>query len=304
MRLIFMGTPDFAVPTLAALIEAGHEIAAVYTRAPKQAGRGLADRPSPIHRFAVERGLTVHCPSSLKSSEEQATFRAHGAEAAVVVAYGLILPTGILAAPRHGCLNVHASLLPRWRGAAPIQRAIMAGDRVTGISIMRMNEGLDEGPVCLAAEVPIAPESTAGMLHDRLAVEGARMAAGALERLTQGSLICVAQSEAGILYARKIDKAETHIDFAQPAERVRNHIHGLAPFPGAWCRLAGQRIKILHCETATASGTPGTSLDDHLTIACGQGAVRLLTLQREGKAPLDAAALLRGFPVPAGSVAG
>ena len=215
-----MGTPDFAVPTLAALIEAGHDIAAVYTRAPKQAGRGLADRPSPIHRFAAERGLTVHCPSSLKSSEEQAAFRAHRAEAAVVVAYGLILPPGILEAPRHGCLNVHASLLPRWRGAAPIQRAIMAGDRVTGVSIMRMSAGLDEGPVCLATEVPITPETTAGMLHDRLA-RGRRAAwrAGALGKLANGSLVCVEQPEAGVVYARKIDKAETHIDFAQPAER-------------------------------------------------------------------------------------
>ncbi|CAN5289532.1 methionyl-tRNA formyltransferase [soil metagenome] len=301
MRLIFMGTPDFAVPTLEALCAAGHDIAAVYTRPPKQAGRGLAERPSPVHRFASAHQIEVRCPRSLKSEADQAAFGDLKAHAAIVVAYGLLLPPAILSAPRLGCFNVHASLLPRWRGAAPIQRAIMAGDAATGISIMRMSAGLDEGPVCLAAAVSISPETTAGVLHDQLAAGGARLAVEAVNALANGSLTCKEQPEDGVTYARKIDKAETHIDIAQSAAAVRNHIHGLSPFPGAWCRINGQRIKILRCETTPDSGPPGTVLDDCLTIACGVGALRLLILQREGKGPLDAAAFLRGFPAPQGT---
>jgi methionyl-tRNA formyltransferase len=303
MRIVFMGTPDFAVPTLAALLAAGHEVAAVYTRAPRPAGRGMEERRSPVHIFAEGAGLAVLTPRSLKGEAEQVALLAHRADAGVVVAYGLILPPRVLGAPRHGCFNLHASALPRWRGAAPINRAVMAGDAATAASIMRMEEGLDTGPVCLAEPVPIAPDMTAGELHDALAQSGARLMAQAVADLGRGALVCTAQAEAGVTYAAKIDKAETAIDFTRPAQEVHNHVRGLSPFPGAWF-AAGEkreRIKVLRTRIAAGSGEPGSVLDAALTVACGEGAVQLLELQRAGKRPMPAAKLLRGFQLPAGT---
>lgn len=301
MRLVFMGTPDFAVATLAALVAAGHEIACVYSQPPRPAGRGLAERPSPVQAFAAARGIEVRTPVSLKSPDEQARLAALRPDAAVVVAYGLILPKPILDAPRRGCFNVHASLLPRWRGAAPIQRAIMAGDAETGVTIMRMEEGLDTGPVCRVARVAIGPLTTAQTLHDELAATGARLM---VEVLAQDPIACTPQPAEGVTYAPKIGKAEAKIDFGRTAEEVRNHIHGLSPFPGAWFLVNGHRIKALLCEVVDATGEPGTVLDDRLVIACGARAIRLLRLQREGRGAMDADTFLRGFPVPAGTWAG
>ena len=301
MRLVFMGTPDFAVATLAALIEAGHEIACVYSQPPRPAGRGMAERPSPVHSFASARGIEVRTPASLTSPEEQDRFAALGCDAAVVVAYGLILPKPVLEAPRRGCFNVHASLLPRWRGAAPIQRAIMAGDPEAGVTIMRMEEGLDTGPMCKVGRVPIGPLSTAQSLHDELASLGARLM---VEVLGEEEITCAPQPADGVTYAAKIGKAEAKIDFARDAEAVRNHIHGLSPFPGAWFLVNGQRLKALLCEVVDGTGEPGAFLDDRLAVACGRGAIRLLRLQREGKGAMDADTFLRGFPVPAGTRAG
>jgi methionyl-tRNA formyltransferase len=300
MRLVFMGTPDFAVETLKALTGAGHEICCVYSQPPRPAGRGMAERPSPVHAFAAAKGIEVRTPTSLKSPEEQARFAALGADAAVVVAYGLLLPKPVLDAPRLGCFNVHASLLPRWRGAAPIQRAIMAGDAETGVTIMRMEEGLDTGPMCKVGRVPIKPETTAQTLHDALAELGARLM---VEVLAQQTIACTPQPVEGVSYAKKIDKAEARVDFSRPAEDVRNHIHGLSPFPGAWFQARGKRIKVLACEVIAVTGTPGSFIDDRLAIACGTSAVRLLRLQREGKGAMEAEEFLRGFPIPAGTVA-
>jgi len=300
MRLIFMGTPEFAVATLAALIAAGHDIACVYSQPPRPAGRGMAERLSPVHAFAAAQNIEVRIPVSLKSDGEQRQFAGLAADAAVVVAYGLLLPRAVLAAPRLGCFNVHASLLPRWRGAAPIQRAIMAGDAETGVTIMRMEEGLDTGPMCRTARIAIAPDATAQTLHDELAALGARLM---VEVLAQAEIACTPQPSEGVTYARKIDKAEAKIDFAQPAVAVRNHIHGLSPFPGAWFTANGARIKVLACEVAEGSGPPGQFLDGRLRVACGTGAVRLLRLQREGKGAMDAGTFLRGFPVAGGTVA-
>ncbi len=301
MRLIFMGTPDFAVDTLKALMEAGHEVASVYSQPPRPAGRGMAERPSPVHAFAASRGIEVRTPLSLKDPREQARFAELKPDAAVVVAYGLLLPKAVLDAPRIGCFNVHASLLPRWRGAAPIQRAIMSGDRETGVTIMRMEEGLDTGPMCKVGRLAITPGTTAQSLHDGLASLGARLM---VKTLAQKEIACVPQPWEGITYAKKIDKAEARIDFTKSADEVRNHIHGLSPFPGAWFQVSGTRVKVLLCEVVDGSGTPGTFLDDHLTIACGSGAVRLLKLQREGKGAMEAEDFLRGFPVPAGAETG
>jgi methionyl-tRNA formyltransferase len=303
MRIVFMGTPDFAVPTLAALLAAGHDVAAVYTRAPRPAGRGMDERKSAIHLHAERAGLAVLTPRSLKGEPEQQAFAAHRAAAGIVVAYGLILPRAVLEAPRHGCLNLHASALPRWRGAAPIQRAVMAGDAATAATIMRMDEGLDTGPVCLAEPVPIGAETTAGELHDALAERGARLMVEALARLERGALACTPQPEAGVTYAAKIDKAETAIDFTRPSSEVHNHVRGLSPFPGAWLAVGAkaERIKVLRTRIAPGSGAPGTVLDDALTVACGEGAVQLLELQRAGKKPMSAAELLRGFPMPKGT---
>ena len=300
MRLVFMGTPDFAVSTLKALIAAGHEIACVYSQPPRPAGRGMAERPSPVHAFAAAQGIEVRTPLTLKDAAEQARFADLNADAAVVVAYGLLLPKPVLDAPRLGCFNVHASLLPRWRGAAPIQRAIMSGDADSGVTIMRMEEGLDTGPMCKVERLAITPATTAQTLHDDLAALGARLM---VEALADPYLSCEPQPEAGVTYAKKIDKAEARIDFTRRAEEVRNHIHGLSPFPGAWFPVKGTRIKVLLCEVVDGTGTPGTFLDDRLTIACGSGAIRLLRLQREGKGAMNATEFLRGFPIPSGTEA-
>ncbi len=298
MRLVFMGTPDFAATALAALLDAGHEVACVYSQPPRPAGRGLKDRPSPVHELALSKGIEVRTPASLKSQEEQQRFDALKADAAVVVAYGLLLPKSVLTAPRFGCFNIHASLLPRWRGAAPIQRAIMAGDTETGVTIMRMDEGLDTGPMMKRVSCPITDETTASSLHDELAKLGA---AAMLDALKQPDAAGEPQPTDGATYAAKISKAEAHIDFTKPTRNVLRHIHGLSPFPGAWFEIGGARVKALRCEFAEGQGKPGTALDDQLTIACSEGAVRLLEVQREGKGPMEARAFLRGFAIPAGT---
>ena len=300
MRLIFMGTPDFAVETLKALIAAGHEITCVYSQPPRPAGRGMAERPSPAHVFAAAQGIEVRIPVSLKVVDEQQRFAALNADAAIVVAYGLLLPKPVLDAPRLGCFNVHASLLPRWRGAAPIQRAIMAGDAETGVTIMRMEEGLDTGPMCKVGRLAITQETTAQSLHDDLAALGARLM---VEVLAQDEISCTQQPSDGVTYASKITKAEARIDFALTAEAVRNHIHGLSPFPGAWFMINGARLKVLACEVVDGAGEAGAFLDDRLAIACGKGTIRLLRLQREGKGAMDAETFLRGFPVARGTKA-
>ncbi len=297
MRIIFMGTPDFAVPTLTEIVSAGHDVVAVYTRAPKPAGRGQAERKSPVHETAEGFGLPVMTPRSLRNEAEQIAFAAFDADVAVVVAYGLILPRPILEAPRLGCLNLHGSLLPRWRGAAPIQRAVLAGDTRTGVMVMQMDEGLDTGPVALVDEMPIGPDTTAGELHDSMMVVGADLMGRALAALERGTLTFTPQSEAGVTYASKIDKSEARIDWSKPAEEVHNLIRGMSPFPGAWFEIenGGQvtRVKALRSTLAAGGGAPGTILP-HLTIACGDGGVRLVTVQREGKAAMDAATFLRG----------
>jgi methionyl-tRNA formyltransferase len=299
-RLVFMGTPAFAAETLKALIGAGHDIACVYSQPPRPAGRGMAERPTAVHAFAAAQGIEVRTPTSLKSREEQARFAALEADAGVVVAYGLLLPRPILDAQRLGCFNVHASLLPRWRGAAPIQRAIMAGDRESGVTIMRMEEGLDTGPMCKVGRLAITPATTAQSLHDELAALGAKLM---VEVLAQDEITATPQPADGVTYAKKIDKAEARIDFTQDAEAVRNHIHGLSPFPGAWFPVRGTRIKVLLCEVVPGHGTPGTFFDDDLAIACGSGAIRLLKLQREGKGAMESTDFLRGFPIAAGTEA-
>ncbi len=301
MRLVFMGTPDFAVATLKALIGAGHEIACVYSQPPRPAGRGMAERPSPVHAFAASKGIEVRTPTSLKSPEEQARFAALNADAAVVVAYGLLLPKPVLDAPRLGCFNVHASLLPRWRGAAPIQRAIMSGDAESGVTIMRMEEGLDTGPMCKVSRLAITPTTTAQSLHDELAALGARLM---IEVLMQDEIAAMPQPAEGVTYAKKIDKAEARIDFSKSADEVRDHIHGLSPFPGAWFSVSGTRIKVLLCEVVQCQGKPGSFLDDALTVACGSGAIKLLKLQREGKGAMEATDFLRGFPIARGTGTG
>ena len=298
MRLVFMGTPDFAVETLKALIGAGHEIACVYSQPPRPAGRGMAERPSPVHAYAAARGIEVRTPTSLKSAEELAHFAALNADAAVIVAYGLLLPKPVLDAPRLGCFNVHASLLPRWRGAAPIQRAIMSGDAWSGVTIMRMEEGLDTGPMCKVGRIAITPMTTAQSLHDELAALGSQLM---IEVLAQETITCTPQPSDGVTYAKKIDKAEARVDFTKNAAEVRNHIHGLSPFPGAWFEVNGTRVKALLCDVVQASAAPGTFIDDRLTIACGTGAIRLLKLQREGKGAMEAQDFLRGFPIAAGT---
>jgi methionyl-tRNA formyltransferase len=306
LRLIFMGTPDFAVPTLLELVAHGHEIVAVYTRAPKPGGRrGLQLQPTPVEQEARRLGIPVLTPTTLKTSEALAEFRAHNADAAVVVAYGMILPQAILDAPRYGCFNLHASLLPRWRGAAPINRAIMAGDAETGVMVMKMDVGLDTGDVAMAERLAITDTMTAADLHDALAPLGADLMVRAMGGLERGGLQLTKQSEDGVTYAAKIEKTEARIDWKRPAREVLRHIHGLSPFPGAWCEIAGSgepaRIKVLRCEPAQGSGAAGEVLDDQLTIACGDGAIRILELQREGKARMKAADFLRGTPLKAGA---
>jgi methionyl-tRNA formyltransferase len=301
LRLIFMGTPEFAVPTLMALAAAGHDIAAVYTRAPKPAGRGMELQPSPVAREARRLGLPVTTPNTLRDLDAQAAFAAHNADAAVVIAYGLILPKQILDAPRRGCFNVHASLLPRWRGAAPINRAIMAGDAETGVTIMKMDEGLDTGAMALAERTVIAPDMTAGGLHDVLARLGADLMTRTLVELERGTLTLTPQPQEGVTYAAKIDKNETRIDWAKPWRDVHNHIRGLSPLPGAWCEIEGARLKALRSTKGEGSGEPGTALDDRLTIACAEGAVRLTQVQRAGKQPMATDEFLRGTPVKPGT---
>ena len=304
MRIVFMGTPDFAVPTLSEIVGRGHEVVAVYTRAPAPAGRrGLDLTPSPVHAVAERFGLPVFTPKSLKGEEAADAFRAHDADVAVVVAYGLILPQAILDAPRLGCLNLHGSLLPRWRGAAPIQRAIMAGDKETGVAVMQMEAGLDTGPVGLVERIPIGPDMTAGELHDRMMVIGADLMGRALAALERGGLAFTPQPATGVEYAAKIEKAETRIDWTKPAQEVHDRIRGLSPFPGAWFPLGPEeaRVKVLRSTLADGSAAPGTVLDDRLTIACGTGAVRLVELQKAGKQPMGAETFLRGNAVPPGS---
>ena len=306
LRLIFMGTPDFAVPTLLNLIGQGHEIAAVYTRAPQPAGRGMDLRPSPVEREARRFGLPVLTPKSLRGDDALADFQSHGADAAVVVAYGLILPVPILEAVPLGCLNLHASLLPRWRGAAPINRAIMAGDAETAASIMRMEAGLDTGPVALVEQLPIGPDMTAGDLHDALARVGADLMGRALAALERDSLSFTPQPAEGVTYAHKIEKSETRIDWSQPWRAVHDHCRGLSPFPGAWFEIGegakAVRVKALRTARGEGSGAPGTVLDGSLTVACGEGSVRLVQVQRAGRQPMTAAEFLRGQALPAGTV--
>lgn len=306
LRIIFMGTPEFSVPTLRSLVDAGHQIVAVYTQPPRPGGRrGLDLQKSPVHQAAELLGLPVFTPLNFKAEEDRQQFRSFEADVAVVVAYGLLLPEAILTGTRLGCYNGHASLLPRWRGAAPIQRAIMAGDAETGMMVMQMEKGLDTGPVAMTAKVAIGENTTAGELHDSLMLAGARLMVQAMEKLDAGDLPLTPQAEEGVLYASKIDKAETRVDFSQPAQDVHNHIRGLSPFPGAWFEMQiggkAERVKVLGCEQASGMGEAGSALDDTLTIACGSGAVRLVRLQKAGGKPMLASDFLRGTPVPVGT---
>ena len=300
MRVIFMGTPDFATAALDALVASGHDIAVVYSQPPRPGGRrGRELTPTPVHARAEALGLPVRHPLSLRGPEAQAEFAAWGADIAVVAAYGLILPQVVLDAPTHGCLNIHASLLPRWRGAAPIQRAILAGDAETGVDIMRMEAGLDTGPVLAEARTPIGQEDTTGILTERLAKMGAGLIVRVLADLP--AFPEVAQGEDGVTYAKKIDKAEARLDFSRPAEELERQVRAFAPAPGAYFELAGERFKLLAAERVEGTGTPGTTLDDALTIACQSGAIRVARIQRAGKPEMESAALLRGLPIPAGT---
>ncbi len=306
LRLIFMGTPGFSVPTLRQIVAAGHDVTAVYTQPPRPAGRGMAERKSPVHLAADGLQLRVETPLNFNAASDQEKFCALEADAAVVVAYGLLLPPSVIDGTKLGCFNLHASKLPRWRGAAPIQRAIMSGDAVTAATVMRMDEGLDTGPICLEHRVRIGPDMTGDDLHDHLAASGADLMVEALAELEKGTLPEHQQPEDGVTYARKIEKSECQIDFSKSAEEVHNHIRGVAPFPGAWFMAtdsAGKkdRIKVLKSERAEGSGPTGTVLDDRLTIACGEGAVRLLQVQRAGRRISEADEFLRGFPLKKGA---
>ncbi|HEY8384410.1 MAG TPA: methionyl-tRNA formyltransferase [Microvirga sp.] len=304
LRVVFMGTPDFAVPTLAEIVGQGHEVAAVYTRAPAAAGRGMELKPSPVHRMADRFGLPVLTPKTLRTEEAADAFRAHGADVAVVVAYGMILPKAILDVPEFGCLNLHASLLPRWRGAAPIQRAVMAGDRETGIAVMRMEEGLDTGPVAMVERVAITPDMNAGELHDRLMGLGADLMVRALAALSRGGLGFTPQPEEGVTYAKKITNEDGRIDWTRPAAAIHDQVRGLSPFPGAFFTAdfgkGSERVKVLRTASAEGAGAPGTLLDAGGTVACGEGALRLLQVQPAGKQPMGADEFLRGRRMGAG----
>jgi len=300
LRLAFMGTPDFAVPTLAELIAQGHDIACVYSQPPRPKGRGMALEPGPVHAFAEKHGIAVRTPLSLKGEAEQATFAALDLDAAIVVAYGLLLPKPILDAPRLGCFNLHGSLLPRWRGAAPVQRALMAGDAQTGVMVMRMEEGLDTGPVLMAERVAITRQ-TSGELADQLSRLGADLMVRTLGALERGGVTPVAQSEEGVTYAKKILKDEARIDWSRSASELDCHVRGLSPFPGAWTEINGERVKVLYAEPVAGHGQPGVALDDALTIACGEDALRLLKVQRAGGKAMAAADLLKGFAVSRGT---
>jgi methionyl-tRNA formyltransferase len=305
MRIAFLGTPDFAVTCLAELVASGHEIACVYSQPPAPRGRGQDLKPSPVHAFAEGLGLPVRTPVSMKTAEEIEAFQALDLDAAVVVAFGQILVKAVLDAPTHGCFNLHASLLPRWRGAAPIQRAIMAGDPVTGVQVMRMSEGLDEGPILMSEQVVITADDTVATLHDKLAEVGARLLPVALAAIARGGARETPQAEDGVTYAKKIKSAEARIDWTRPATEVDHHIRGLSPFPGAWFEAPSDkgpvRVKALLSRVEAGSGSPGATLDDALLIACGEGSVRLLKAQREGKGVQDAGTFTRGFPVTAGT---
>ena len=305
MRLVFMGTPEFAAILLEEIARRGHEIAAVYTQPPRPAGRGMEPKKSPVQLLAESRGLPVFSPRSLRSAAEAEAFAAHKADVAVVAAYGLILPRPILEAPHWGCLNLHGSLLPRWRGAAPIQRAIIAGDKESGVGVMKMEEGLDTGPVACAARVPIGPDMTAGELHDALAAAGAPLMADALEKLARGELSCTPQSAEGVTYAQKIDKAEARIDWSRPAVALHNLVRGLNPAPGAFFEadlgVGVERVKVLQTRVEPGAGAPGAALDDEGLVACGEGALRLLRVQRAGKAPMAFAEFARGRKVSRGA---
>ncbi|HYD66720.1 methionyl-tRNA formyltransferase [Azospirillum sp.] len=309
LRLVFMGTPDFAAPSLKALLDAGHEVVCAYSQPPRPSGRGQQVQKSPVHRFAEEHGILVRTPKSLRTAEAQAEFAALNADAAVVAAYGLILPQPVLDAPRLGCLNVHGSLLPRWRGAAPIQRALLAGDAETGITIMQMDAGLDTGGMLLKGAVPIGPETTASTLHDALAALGAGLIVEALAGLSEGRLTAEPQPEDGVTYAAKLTREDGRLDWTCDAAYVERQVRSLTPWPGCWfdapTATGTERIKVLKAEPPVPSGpnaAPGTVLDDHLTIACADGAVRLALVQRPGKAPVDGAAFLRGFHLPPGTL--
>ncbi len=306
LRLAFMGTPDFAVPVLAEILGAGHEVVAVYSQPPRPAGRGQREVPSPVHKFAESHGIPVRTPARLKHTEEQEAFASLDLDVAVVVAYGLILPQPILDAPRLGCLNLHASLLPRWRGAAPIQRAIMAGDTETGVMVMQMEAGLDTGPVLLAERTPIGPRTTAGELHDRLSGIGATLMTRALAALERGALEATPQPDEGVTYAEKIGKTECRIDWTRPAVEIDWMIRGLTPYPGGWFEMPCEggeplRIKILAAEPVDGSGAPGALIGPGLTIACGEGALAITQVQRAGKGPCPADAFLRGVQVAPGT---
>lgn len=305
LRLAFMGTPDFAATILKRILKDGHEVVCVYSQPPRPAGRGKKLKPGPVHELAEQKAIEVRTPKSLKSRAEQDGFAVLDLDAAVVVAYGLILPAPIIHGTRLGCYNVHASLLPRWRGAAPIQRAIMAGDTETGISIMHMDEGLDTGPVVYEKPMPITPSDTAGALHDRLASAGASAMAHVLKKLKDGPLAETPQPSEGVTYANKIEKAEAEIQWSRPAAEIANHIRGLSPFPGAWTSVHGERLKILHAVAEEGTGAPGTVLDKAgLCIAARDGVVRVLEAQRAGKAAQTAETLLRGFKIAPGTVLG
>ncbi|MFQ5938718.1 MAG: methionyl-tRNA formyltransferase [Alphaproteobacteria bacterium] len=303
LRLVFMGSADFAVPVLAALLEAGHEVASVYAQPPRPAGRGRKERPAPVHAFAAARDVPVRTPASLREAGEQEAFAGLRPMAGVVAAYGLILPKPILEAPRLGCLNVHASLLPRWRGAAPIARAILAGDAESGVTIMQMSEGLDSGAIVLQERLPVPSAATAASLEDALAGLGARLIVQALDGLDRGRLEPVPQPADGVTWAAKLTRAEGRLDWRRPAAELERRVRAFAPQPGAWFTHDGERIKVLAAAIAPAEGEgrPGVVLDDRLTVACGEDALRLLELQRAGRAAMSAAAFLRGYEIPAGA---
>ncbi len=304
LKLIFMGSPDFSIPALQALLAHGHQIVCVYTQPPRPAGRGHKEKPCPVHAYALAQGLMVRTPKSLKDADEQQAFQALNADACVVVAYGLILPKPVLDAPRLGCLNIHASLLPRWRGAAPIQRALIAGDDKSGVSIMAMDEGLDTGAVLLMEETPITAQTTASDLHDRLAHLGATMIGKALAGCDQGTLSAIPQDQDGVTYAAKLDRHEGRLDWSLDADELERRVRGLNPWPGVWFEHAGTRIKVLAAALCAGSGQPGTLLEGPLTIACGRGALKLLRVQKQGKAAMTAEDFLRGFDLPIGTKLG
>lgn len=301
LRLVYMGSPAFSVPALSRLLDAGHEVVAVYSQPPRPAGRGHNERLSPVQAFAESRGLPVRTPTSLKSAEEQQAFADLEADAAVVAAYGLILPKAILDTPRLGCLNVHASLLPRWRGAAPIQRAILAGDRETGVTIMQVDEGLDTGPTLLVGRTAISENTTAQELHDTLAAMGGDLMVEALEGLASGTLSPTPQPDTGATYARKLERNEGRLDWSLPAEHLERAVRALNPWPGVWFQHGGERVKVLAAEIDAAEETPGTVVDDRLCVACGTGALRMLRVQRAGKQAVDTDEFLRGYPLPPGT---